>query len=62
MGKKKEVKKEKKEFELGDIFYKGYDIKWLREKPEHPDFGLVAEFDKKIKVLKVAEAKKAKKK
>lgn len=25
--------------------YKGYAIEWLREIPEHPDFGLVAEYD-----------------
>jgi hypothetical protein len=28
-------------------FYKGYDIRWLREVGEsHPDFYLVAEYDK----------------
>ena len=27
-------------------FFKGYDIEWLRKIPEHPDFYLVAEFDK----------------
>lgn len=26
-------------------FYKSYDIRWLREIPEHPDFHLVAEHD-----------------
>lgn len=26
-------------------FFKGYDIKWLREEPSHPDFHLVAEYD-----------------
>ena len=30
-------------------FYKGYDIEWLRGEPEHPDFHLVAEYDKKYK-------------
>lgn len=39
MSKKKEVK------EIHG-FYKGYDIRWLRELPEHPDFKLVDEFDK----------------
>lgn len=28
-------------------FYKGYEIKWLRGEPQHPDFKLVAEYDKK---------------
>jgi len=32
--------------------YKGYDVKWLRENPSHPDFGLVAEFDKKYNKIK----------
>lgn len=36
----KKVKSEKM-----DGFYKGYDIKWLRKEPHHPDFYLVAEFD-----------------
>jgi hypothetical protein len=30
-------------------FYKGYKIEWLRNEPEHPDFYLVDEFDKKAK-------------
>lgn len=28
-----------------NFFYKGYDIRWLRKNPDHPDFYLVAEFD-----------------
>jgi hypothetical protein len=28
-----------------DGFYKGYDIKWLKKNPQHPDFYLVAEFE-----------------
>lgn len=28
-------------------WYKGYDIRWLRELPEHPDYNLVAEYDAK---------------
>jgi hypothetical protein len=44
----KEVKKEAKKEPEG--WYKGYDIKWLRNEPEHPDFYLVAEYDKKIGV------------
>lgn len=31
--------------EVNDGFFKGYDIKWLREEPSHPDFFLVAEYD-----------------
>ena len=30
-------------------WYGGYDMKWLRELPQHPDFHLVAEYDKKKK-------------
>jgi hypothetical protein len=41
---KKVVKKEVKEEMHG--FYKGYEIKWLRNEPQHPDFKLVAEYDK----------------
>lgn len=29
-------------------FYKGYEIKWLKNNPQHPDFNLVAEYEKKI--------------
>ncbi len=46
----KRAKKVKKVTEAGfakDGFYKDYDVKWLRETPEHPDYKLVAEFDKK---------------
>ena len=37
----------KKTIQTGDAsgFYKGYDIKWLRNNPDHSDFHLVAEFD-----------------
>jgi hypothetical protein len=41
------VKKENKGKLKG--FYKGYDIKWLKENPDHPMFKLVAEFEKKNK-------------
>jgi hypothetical protein len=37
-------------FSPGDkkpITYKGYSIKWLKSEPEHPDFGLVAEYEAK---------------
>ena len=27
-------------------FYKGYDMRWLRNNPDHPEFRLVEEFDK----------------
>jgi len=30
-------------------FYKGYDMKWLRKEVDHPDFYLVAEYDKLVK-------------
>ena len=47
MADKKKVTKSKV---LG-VFYKGYDMNWLREVPEHPEFNLVAEYD----VLKAKE-------
>lgn len=31
----------------GSRMYKGYDMKWLRGEPQHPEFYLVAEYDKK---------------
>jgi len=37
------VKKEKKVEVVG--FYKGYDMRWLKNEPEHPDYYLVAEFE-----------------
>jgi len=46
---KKKARKVKKVSEkelLESGIYKGYSIKWLRETPEHPDFHLVAEYDK----------------
>jgi len=30
-------------------FYKGYDIKWLRENPDHADYELVKEYDNLVK-------------
>ena len=48
---KDDKKKEVKEKDISNI-YKGYDIKWLRGEPEHPDFYLVEEFDKKKGVNK----------
>lgn len=41
----KEVE-ESKEKKVKPVFYKDYDIKWLRGVPEHPDYYLVAEYDK----------------
>lgn len=32
---------------LDSGFYKGYDIRWLRNEPSHPDYYLVAEYDAK---------------
>ncbi len=26
-------------------WYKGYDVRWLRQETEHPDYNLVAEYD-----------------
>ena len=42
--KEESVKVEEKSAEIHG-FYKGYDIKWLRESPSHPDYYLVEEFD-----------------
>lgn len=33
-------------------FYKGYDVEWLRSDQKHPDYKLVAEFDKKYGKVK----------
>ena len=27
--------------------YKGYEIRWLKREPTHPDYGLVAEYEEK---------------
>lgn len=26
-------------------FYKGYDMRWLKGEPQHPDYKLVAEYE-----------------
>ena len=45
----RKVKKvEVKKAEVKPKMYKDYDIKWLREIPEHPDYKLVAEYDEKF--------------
>ena len=37
----------------GPLWFKSYDIRWLKGlKDEHPDFPLVAEFEKKYGVIK----------
>jgi len=28
-------------------FYKGYDMKWLKKQPQHPDYKIVAEYEAK---------------
>ncbi len=40
--------KKAKKAKVKSMFYKGYDVKWLREMPEHPDYKLVAEYDAKF--------------
>jgi len=32
--------------------YKGYDIAWLRKETDHPDFKLVAEYEKEYGEIK----------
>lgn len=45
------VKKGKKEVEV-ERWYKGYDIKWLKQEKEfHPDGKLVDEFEKKFGII-----------
>lgn len=41
MAKSKE--KQKTESQIVDNFYKGYDLSFLKENPDHPDYHLVAE-------------------
>lgn len=38
------MKKQKKE-QKADSFYKGYDMKWLKQEESHPDYYLVAEYE-----------------
>jgi hypothetical protein len=42
---RRQDKVEKEEKVTG--FYKGYEIRWLRQNPQHPDYKLVAEYDAK---------------
>ena len=49
--KKKAVKLSEKEYLKAGI-YKGYDIRWLADNPDHPDHHLAAEGEKKRKALK----------
>jgi len=41
--------KKKKAIQVDSGMYKGYDIRWLRAEPSHPDYNLVAEYDAKQK-------------
>ena len=41
------TKKKEKEVKEASGFYKGYDIRWLAGEPTHPDYHLVAEYEKK---------------
>ena len=42
----------KKKESIKPEMYEGYDIEWLREETNHPDYKLVAEYDKKFGVGK----------
>lgn len=42
MAEKKKVQKAQK---ATDGFYKGYDIRWLKQNEDHPDYQLVAEYE-----------------
>jgi len=44
---KKEEKKEEK-----SRFYKGYEMKWLKEETTHPDYYLVKEYEDKFGEIK----------
>lgn len=39
------MKKIEKKVEVKSNFYKSYDMNWLKNEPEHPDFYLVAEYE-----------------
>lgn len=42
--------KAKEKVEKAPLMYKGYDVRWLRSEPAHPDYKLIAEYDNKYKV------------
>ena len=46
------AKKKEKKAALNVLprMFKGYDMRWLKSIPEHPSFGLVAEYEEKYKV------------
>ena len=44
---KKKIKKKK----VISPYYKSYDMKWLKNEKSHPDFGLVAEYEKKNGII-----------
>ena len=46
MAKRKAKSEAKDEAVVTIPWYKGYDIRRLRQEPEHPDFYLVEEYDK----------------
>lgn len=51
--KAKKISAEKKELEdLKAGIYKGYDIRWLENQPDHPDHALAAEGRRAQKKLK----------
>jgi len=41
----KSKKSSEKSVDENTSVYEGYEMRWLREIPEHPDFKLVAEYD-----------------
>ena len=45
----KKAKPKKKE---APEMYEGYDIRWLKSEPSHPDYHLVAEYEKKFGEIK----------
>lgn len=45
------VKEKNKKKEIKG-FYKGYDVRWLKENEDHPDFYLVAEYEAKYGEIK----------
>lgn len=47
MAKKKKVEVKKPDPKESGV-YKGYDVRWLKREPDHPDYGLVAEYEKKF--------------
>lgn len=44
--------KDKKVSKAKPNMYKGYDVYWLKRDPKHPDYKLVAEYEKKYGEIK----------